>query len=148
MIYSEIIFRFWTLWLNSPQPRLTDTAFVFSDVGNYLKLGGQVVMWRGQSAPSGWDRVDIIYKRERPLMTFDFGVRRGSKMKQKIDRDRLKFFGHGIKKRRTLFMDVPKFRWAISYPTHRFPTSLNVRQCISSTLWKPTLSAFFTLLPS
>ena len=73
----------------------TDTAIVFSDVGNYLKLGGQVVMWRAQSAPSGWDRVNIISKRERPLMMSDFRVGRGSKMKQKIERYKLKIVGHG-----------------------------------------------------
>ena len=27
-------------------------------VGSYLKLGGQVVMWEAQSAPSGWYRVN------------------------------------------------------------------------------------------
>ena len=30
----------------------------FRDVGSYLKLGEQVVMWRAHSSPSSWDRVN------------------------------------------------------------------------------------------
>ena len=31
---------------------------LFKDVGNYLKLDGQVAMWGAQSAPFGSDRVN------------------------------------------------------------------------------------------
>ena len=33
--------------------------FIYNrDIGSYLKLCGQVVMWVAQSTPSGWDRVN------------------------------------------------------------------------------------------